>query len=77
MKPHSLLWWLVMLPTSVIVGGTTFLLVRHLTDLGVLQALAVAAVAAFTADLAIALAMEAIAPSRAERPSARPPTRSR
>lgn len=63
MKRHSLLWWLVMLPTSVLVGGTTFLLVRHFTDLTLLQLVAVAMIAAFLADVGIAAAMQAIAPS--------------
>lgn len=64
MKRHSVLWWLVMLPTSVIVGGTTFLLARHFTDLNVLSLVGVAAVSALVADLAIAVAMEAIAPTK-------------
>lgn len=53
-----------MLPTSVLVGGTTFLLARRFTDFDVLSLVGVAAVSAFVADLAIAVAMEAIAPTR-------------
>ena len=52
-----------MLPTSVLVGGTAFLLVRHFTDLTLLQVVAVAMIAAFLADVGIAAAMQEIAPS--------------
>ncbi|WP_405239977.1 NfeD family protein [Lentisalinibacter orientalis] len=64
MKRYSLMWWLVILPTSVTVGGTSILLASLLTDWGVFTVLAVAAVATALADLAIAAWMESIAPTR-------------
>lgn len=58
------MWWLVILPTSITVGGTSILLTGLLTDWGVFTILAVAAVATALADLAIAAWMESIAPTR-------------
>jgi membrane-bound ClpP family serine protease len=64
MKRYSFTWWLVILPTSVTVGGTTILLTSNFTDWGVMTLVAVAAVSTFFADLAIAASMEAIAPTK-------------
>jgi membrane protein implicated in regulation of membrane protease activity len=64
MKRYSFTWWLVILPTSVTVGGTTILLTSSLTDWGVMARVAVAVVSTFLADLAIAASMEAIAPTK-------------
>ena len=64
MKRWSFTWWLVILPTSVTVGGTTILFAGHFTDWGVFALVAVAVVSTFLADLAIAASMEAIAPTK-------------
>jgi membrane protein implicated in regulation of membrane protease activity len=64
MKRYSFTWWLVILPTSVTVGGTTILLASNLTDWSVMVLVAVAAVSTLIADLAIAASMEAIAPTK-------------
>jgi membrane protein implicated in regulation of membrane protease activity len=64
MKRYSLTWWLVILPTSVTVGGTTILLTSSLTDWDVTTRVAVAVFLTFLADLAIAASMEAIAPTK-------------
>lgn len=64
MKRYSLTWWLVILPTSVTVGGSTILLTTLFTDWGVFARIAVAALATGAADLAIAALMEAVAPTR-------------
>ena len=64
MKRYSFTWWLVILPTSVTVGGTTILLTSNFTDWGVMALVAVAVVSTFLADLAIAASMEAIAPTK-------------
>ncbi len=58
------MWWLVILPTSITVGGTSVLLASLLTDWGIFTILAVAAVATALADLALAAWMESIAPTR-------------
>lgn len=64
MKRYSLMWWSVVLPTSVVVGGSTFLLAGFLTDWGVLERVAVAVVLTVAADLAIAAWVQSIAPTR-------------
>jgi membrane protein implicated in regulation of membrane protease activity len=64
MKRYSLLWWAIILPTSVVVGVPTFFLVGHLTDWAVLQRVALALIATLSADLIIAASMEAIAPTK-------------
>lgn len=64
MKRYSLLWWSVILPTSVVVGAPTFLLVRYLTGWAAVESAVAALVATLLADLAIAASMEAIAPTR-------------
>jgi membrane protein implicated in regulation of membrane protease activity len=64
MKRYSLLWWAVILPTSLVVGLPTFLVIGQLTDWAILQRIAVALVAILAADLAIAASMEAVAPTK-------------
>ena len=64
MKRYSPTWWLVVLPTSLIVGCSTFLLAGYFTDWA-LTTRAVAALAfALAADLAIAALIEVFAPTR-------------
>ncbi|HKL63083.1 MAG TPA: NfeD family protein, partial [Woeseiaceae bacterium] len=60
----SLTWWLVILPTSITVGGSSILLTSILTDWSLFARVAVAVLATSLADLAIAAWMEAIAPTR-------------
>lgn len=64
MKRYSILWWSIILPTSVIIGLPTFLVVGHLTEWELLQRVAVAVFATAAADLAIAASMEAVAPTK-------------
>lgn len=64
MKRYSILWWSVILPTSLIVGVPTFLLLGHFTDWGVLERVATAVAATLLADLTIAASMEAVAPTK-------------
>ncbi|MEJ2604933.1 MAG: NfeD family protein [Gammaproteobacteria bacterium] len=64
MKRYSFAWWLVILPTSVTVGGSLILLASIVTDWSLFVRLAVAALAAAFADLAIAAWMESTAPTR-------------
>ncbi|MGB5492785.1 MAG: NfeD family protein [Woeseiaceae bacterium] len=64
MKRYSILWWSIILPTSVIAGVPAFFLVGHFSDLDVLERFAAASVATFVADLAIAASMEAVAPTK-------------
>ena len=64
MKRYSPLWWLVVLPTSVVVGGTTFLLAGYLTDWGVQGRIAAALVLTVAADLAIATSIQVFAPTK-------------
>lgn len=64
MKRYSPIWWLVILPTSVIVGGTTFLLAGHLTDWGAMERIAAALVLALAADLGIAASIQVFAPTK-------------
>lgn len=64
MKRYSLTWWLVILPTSITVGGTSVLLASLLTDWSIFTILAVAAIATALADLAIAAWVETLAPTR-------------
>ena len=64
MKRYSLTWWLVILPTSVTIGGTTILVASNLTDWGIKGLVAAAVVTTFLVDLAIAASMEAIAPTK-------------
>ena len=64
MKRYSILWWSIVLPTSVIVGVPTFFLVGYLTVWDLSGRIAVAIIATLTADLVIAAAMEAVAPTK-------------
>jgi membrane-bound ClpP family serine protease len=64
MKRYSPMWWMVVLPTSVIVGGTTFLLVGYITDWGIFERIAAALILTFAADLAIAASIQLLAPTK-------------
>jgi membrane protein implicated in regulation of membrane protease activity len=64
MKRYSLMWWSVVLPTSVVVGGSTFLLAGFLTDWSILERAAVAVVLTVVADLTIAAWIQSVAPTR-------------
>lgn len=66
MKRYSILWWSVILPTSVVVGIPTFFIVRQFTDWGFFESAAVALVATLVADIVIAASMEAVAPTRVD-----------
>lgn len=63
-KRFSLIWWLVVIPTSLIVGGTTFLLAGLLTDWSIVARVAVALALTVATDLAIAALVQAVAPTR-------------
>lgn len=63
MKRYSLNWWLVVLPTSVVVGGSTFLLAGPLTDWSTSARLIAAVILTVLADVAIAMRIQALAPS--------------
>jgi membrane protein implicated in regulation of membrane protease activity len=64
MKRYSLMWWSVVLPTSVVVGGSTFLLGGFLTDWGILERVVAAVVLTVVADLAIAAWIQSVAPTK-------------
>ncbi len=64
MRRFSLLWWLVVLPTSVVVGGSTFLLAGLLTEWGLFERLVAALALTIIADVAIAMAIQAVAPTK-------------
>jgi len=64
MKRYSPTWWLVVLPTSLIVGCTTFLLSGYFTDWGLTARAAAAFALALAADLAVAALIEVFAPTR-------------
>ena len=64
MKRYSILWWSIILPTSVVVGLPTFFLVGHFSDWGISGRAAVALIATLTADLVIAASMEVVAPTK-------------
>lgn len=64
MKRYSPMWWMVVLPTSVIVGGTTFLLAGYLTNWGVFERIAAALILTFAADLVIAALIQVFAPTK-------------
>ncbi len=64
MKRYSILWWSIILPTSVIVGLPTFFLVGHFTDWEISERAAVALIATLAADLLIVASMEAVAPTK-------------
>lgn len=64
MKRYSILWWWLILPTSVVIGLPAFFLAGHFTGLEFMGRVAVAMLATFAVDFAIAAAMEAVAPTR-------------
>ncbi len=64
MKRYSILWWSIILPTSVIVGLPTFFLVEQFTGWDIPARAAVAVFATLVADLVIAASMEAVAPTK-------------
>jgi membrane protein implicated in regulation of membrane protease activity len=64
LKRYSILWWWLVLPTSVVVGVPAFLLAGEFTSLGFPGRIAVAVVLTFAADFAIAALMESVAPTR-------------
>ena len=64
MKRYSLAWWLVVLPTSLIVGVTTFLLAGYFTDWGLTERAATAFALALAADLAVAALIQVFAPTK-------------
>jgi membrane-bound ClpP family serine protease len=64
MKRYSPMWWMAVLPTSVVVGGTTFLLAGYLTEWGIAERVASALVLTVAADLAVAAALQAFAPTK-------------
>lgn len=66
MKRYSLTWWLVVLPTSVVVGGSTFLLSGFLGEWSLVQRLVAAVALTILADLAIAMRIQALAPSKVD-----------
>jgi membrane-bound ClpP family serine protease len=59
-----MLWWWLVLPTSVVVGVPTFVLLGQFTGLEFPGRIAVALVATFAVDFAIAASMESVAPTR-------------
>lgn len=64
MKRFSLMWWMVVLPTSVVVGGSTFMVAGFVTDWVILERIAAALVLTFVADLAIAASIQSVAPTK-------------
>ena len=64
MKRYTMLWWWLILPTSVVVGVPTFFLVGHFMGLELPAQVAVAMIVTFAVDFAIAASMEAVAPTR-------------
>ena len=64
MTRFSLAWWLAVLPTSILVGGTTFYLLGQFVTWSLGERLIVAAILTIAADLAIAAWIEAMAPTR-------------
>lgn len=52
------------MPTSVVVGGTTFLLAGYLTEWGVAERIAAALVLTLAADIAVAASIQVFAPTR-------------
>lgn len=64
MKRYSLMWWSVVLPTSVVVGGSTFLLAGLFSDWSIPERVALAVVLTVVADLVIAAWIQSVAPTR-------------
>lgn len=66
MKRYSVLWWAIVLPTSLIVGLPTFFLVGYLTDWHMPARTVVALLATLVADLVIVASLEAAAPTKVD-----------
>jgi membrane protein implicated in regulation of membrane protease activity len=64
MKRFSVHWWAIILPTSIVVGVPAFLIAGFLTDWGVWERALAGLIAMLAADLAIAVSMEVVAPTR-------------
>lgn len=64
MKRFSAIWWIIIAADSVVVAGVAFFLLSTRTDLGSIEMLATGLVIVIIADLAVALGMEAVAPTR-------------
>ena len=64
MTRFSLAWWLAVLPTSILVGGTTYYLLGQFVAWNIGERFIVAAIFTIAADLAIAAWIEAMAPTR-------------
>ena len=64
MKRYSILWWWLVLPTSVVVGVPVFFLAGHFTGLELPGRVALAICATFAVDFAVAAWMESFAPTR-------------
>ena len=64
MRRYSIAWWFSILPTTVIVGGPVFLALVYQTDWGIGARLAVTLISALFVDLAIAVWMERVAPTK-------------
>ena len=64
MKRFSLAWWLAILPTSILVGGGSFVLLEQVVAWSVQERIIAAALCAFAADLAIAAWIQSGAPTR-------------
>ena len=64
MTRFSLAWWLAVLPTSILVGGTTFFLLGEFVSWTLAERLIAAAILTIAADLAIAAWIEGMAPTR-------------
>lgn len=63
MRRYSLTWWLVVLPTSVIVGGSTFLMAGFLTDWSTFERFIAAVALVIVADLGVVFTIQALAPT--------------
>ena len=59
-----MLWWWLVLPTSLVVGAPAFFLLGQFTGLELLGRIAVALAVTFAVDFAIAASMESLAPTR-------------
>lgn len=64
MKRYSLLWWLAVIPTSVLVGLPTFFWLGFETDWGVWERIAIALSCSLVVDLAVAAWIERTAPTK-------------
>lgn len=64
MKRYSVLWWLAVIPTSVLVGVPMFLLLGHRTDWGVWERVSVALVCTAIVELAVVAWIQRVAPTK-------------